>query len=426
MLKPETGHTPFGIFYGWIMLAGAVLGLATYGSLFTYGFSTYFIPLQRALSTNRAALSLGFSFTRIESALLGPIEGYLVDHYGPRRIIFAGYLLMGLGFIAFSRIDTITTFYIGFAFIAFGASLSGFLPMSTAITNWFIRRRGLAMGILLSGISVGGLLVPLVAFSIETFGWRQTALCSGFLCWLIGIPVASLIRHKPEPYGYLPDGDRVARGDPYNASEDRKIEGVTTPISDSTVGEALRSRPFWIIALAHGFSLFIVGAVSVHLIPRIVDMGFTLGEASFAYSFLNGIAIAGRVGGGFLGDKIPKKLVLIACFVLQSAAMVILAYGQTMSLVLIAITIYGLGYGARGPMLVALRGDYFGRERFATIMGTSQLFLWPGTALGPLFAGYLFDIQGSYTEAFVWLSAINLVGIVVLFFLKPPLHSLPN
>ena len=418
-----TRRTPFGIFYGWIMLAGAILGLATYGSLFTYGFSTYFLPIQKALSTNRAALSLGFSFTRIESALLGPIEGYLVDHYGPRRIILVGYLLMGAGFIAFSTISTLTSFYIAFAFIAFGASLSGFLPMSTAVTNWFIRRRGLAMGILLSGISIGGLLVPLVAFSIETFGWRDTSFYSGFLCWAIGVPVASLMRHKPEPYGYRPDGDAVTPVEEENGQRKGGLGATTGGNTDFTVMEALRTRPFWIIALAHGFSLFIVGAVSVHLIPRVVDMGFTLAEASFAYSFLNGVAILGRVGGGFLGDNVPKKLVLIACFIMQSTAMVILAYGQTMSLVIIAIVIYGLGYGARGPMLVALRGDYFGRERFATIMGTSQLFLWPGTALGPLFAGYLFDLQGSYTEAFVWLSMINLVGIAVLLFLKPPVRS---
>ena len=405
------------------MLAGAILGLATYGSLFTYGFSTYFLPIQKALSTNRAALSLGFSFTRIESALLGPIEGYLVDHYGPRRIIFIGYLLMGAGFIAFSSISTLTAFYIAFAFIAFGASLSGFLPMSTAVTNWFIRRRGLAMGILLSGISIGGLLVPLVAFSIEMFGWRDTSFYSGFLCWLIGVPVAALMRHKPEPYGYRPDGDIVTPVEQENGQGTGGLEAETSANTDFTVVEALRTRPFWIIALAHGFSLFIVGAVSVHLIPRVVDMGFTLAEASFTYSFLNGIAILGRIGGGFLGDKVPKKLVLIACFIMQSTAMVVLAYGQTMILVIIGIAIYGLGYGARGPMLVALRGDYFGRERFATIMGTSQLFLWPGTALGPLFAGYLFDLQGSYTEAFVWLSIINLVGIGVLLFLKPPSRS---
>ena len=401
------------------MLSGAILGLATYGSLFTYGFSTYFLPIQRALATNRASLSLGFSFTRIESALLGPIEGYLVDRYGPRRIILIGYLIMGAGFIAFSKISNLTEFYFAFAFIAFGASLSGFLPMSTAVTNWFIRRRGLAMGILLSGISIGGLLVPLVAMSIEALGWRDTALFSGFLCWIIGMPIASLMRHKPEPYGYLPDGDRLPAdegdGEPIDAQK-----SIGAASREFTVWEALRSLPFWIIAMAHGFSLFIVGAVSVHLIPRIVDMGFSLAEASLAYSFMNGIAIAGRVGGGFLGDQLPKKLVLIACFIMQSVAMVMLAYGSTMGLVMVAISIYGLGYGARGPMLVALRADYFGRERFATIMGTSQLFLWPGTALGPLFAGYLFDIQGTYTEAFIWLSVVNLVGIVVLLFLKPP------
>ena len=319
---------PFGIFYGWIMLAGAMLGLATYGSLFTYGFSTYFLPLQKALSTNRAALSLGFSFTRIESALLGPIEGYLVDHYGPRRIILVGYFLMGTGFIAFSKISTLTGFYIAFAFIAFGASLSGFLPMSTAVTNWFVRRRGLAMGILLSGISIGGLLVPFVAFSIETFGWRDTSFYSGFLCWVIAVPVCSLMRHKPETYGYRPDGDSAPVSDETPGAGNGSLAESTGANADFTVLEALKSRPFWIIAMAHGFSLFIVGAVSVHLMPRIVDMGFTLAEASFAYSFLNGVAILGRVGGGFLGDNVSKKLVLIACFIMQSTAMVILAYGQ--------------------------------------------------------------------------------------------------
>ena len=423
-----------GIFYGWWLLGGSTVVMMMQGGLYGYGFPAFFLPLAATLGTSRGALSLAFSFTRLESSLLGPIEGYLIDRFGPRGIMYIGFFIFGMSFFLFSLVDSLLGFYLVFPFLALGASMAGFLPVITAINNWFSRRRGLVTGISSSGVNIGGMLVAVVAMSISFYGWRTTAVIIGIIVWVLGFPLSAMMRHKPQQYGYLPDGDKLVEK-PYLSTENGSLQNpeiahsadttdAETP--DFTPGQALKTRAFWFIASVHGFSLFIVGSVSIHQIPLLVDVGLSFETSASILAFMTFVAMLGRIGGGYLADKLGRKLILVACFLLMSVGVVVLATAQTVPQAIVYAILYGLGYGARAPILIALRGDFFGPKNFATIMGLSQPVMVIGSFFGPIAAGFAYDVQGSYRMVFSIIAVINLIGAALVFFIEKPAIPQPK
>ena len=404
-------------FYGWWLLGAGTVLLAMQGAFMAYGFNAFFVPLATALGSSRGALSVAFSFTRLESAVLGPIGGYLIDRFGPRVMIYLGFTILGIGFFLFSRVTSMLGFYMVFPLIALGASWSGFLPVVTAVNNWFSRRRGLATGISSAGVNVGGVMVAVVAIAISTYGWRSTALGIAFISWFLGFPLAAFIRHRPQPYGYLPDGD-----DPIEtqAQDDASETAPDKEEPDFTVMEALRTQAFWIITATHGISVLIIAMVTIHEIPLLVDAGISFETAASLLALMTGIAVVGRVSGGYLGDKVGMKPVLLVCFFMMSAGVIVLATATTITQAVIWAVLYGLGYGARAPILIALRADYFGPRNFATIMGFSQPIMMFGTFFGPIIAGYAYDVQGSYRMVFTAIAVVNLMGAALVPFIKRP------
>ena len=387
------------------------------GAFNAYGFPVFFVPLAASLGTNRGLLSMAFSFSRLESSLLGPFEGYLIDRLGPRKIMYLGFAFWGLGFLLFSRVNSITTFFMVFPIIALGASLAGFLPAITAVNNWFSKRRAFATGITSAGVNLGGILVALLVLSISSIGWQSTSFLLGIIIWIAGFPLAKIIRHKPQDYGYLPDGelDPVVLNE--NLSSDNYLQVES---SDFSWQQALKTPAFWLLASAHGFSLFIVGTVSIHQMPLLDDAGITFEMAGTIVAIMTAIAMVGRVLGGYIGDKFGRKLILLACFSMMSIGVLLLATTKTVSQSILYAFFYGLGYGARAPILVALRGEYFGPKNFATIMGLSQPIMVIGTFFGPVAAGYAYDLQGSYTTIFTIIARLNMICSILLFFIKPP------
>ena len=172
-----------------------------------HGFGNFIIPLSREFGWSRTTISVVFSVARLESGLLGPLEGWAVDRVGPRRLMIVGIPLMGLGYIAMSRIDGLLAFFFVYVFmIAVGSSLGISTPLTAAVANWFNKRRGLAFGIMWSGVGIGGLFVPALGWLVESYDWRNAALIVGVFVAAIGLPIAAVMRHRPEQYGYYPDG----------------------------------------------------------------------------------------------------------------------------------------------------------------------------------------------------------------------------
>ncbi|HEX6212019.1 MAG TPA: MFS transporter, partial [Methylomirabilota bacterium] len=195
------------IFYGWWVVAAGFGLEGLVGALMFHAYGAYAVLLREEFGWSKTMLSAAFAMARAESGILGPVQGWLTDRFGPRVLIRIGMLIFGVGFMLFSRIEGPVAFFLTFFMMALGSSLGGYLPVGVAIVAWFRRRRALALSISASGMAVGGLFTPLVVLAASRFGWRWTAFASGLLLIVVGPPLAQVMRRRPEAYGWTPDGD---------------------------------------------------------------------------------------------------------------------------------------------------------------------------------------------------------------------------
>ncbi|MGE3927237.1 MAG: MFS transporter, partial [Lautropia sp.] len=262
-------------FHGWRMVAAGSAIQFMQAATLHQAFGAYFAALVDEKGWSKTALSGVAVMQPMEAALLGPALGWIVDRFGPQGMIRIGIVMFGIGFMLLSLIDSLPGFYAAFLVIALGSSLCGFFPINVAIIHWFHRLRARALSSVGLGLALGGLLVPLVAASIERFGWRSTALASGCLVIIIGWPLAQVFRRHPADLGQTVDGLPPA---PDGAEHD--------PLGDRdqqefTARQALRTRAFWFISFGHGLALMIVYAINVHAIKHMKEgLGYTLGQAS--------------------------------------------------------------------------------------------------------------------------------------------------
>ncbi|MBM2825129.1 MAG: hypothetical protein HW402_793 [Dehalococcoidales bacterium] len=418
-----------GIFYGWWIVLAATVSNVLSGGFSLYGFGLFVMPLVNEFGWSRAAISAAMSFSSIEGGLLSPIAGFLIDKFGPRKMMFFGITLMGIGFILLGRVDSLLVFYLVFLFKAAGSSVGSFRACLVAITNWFIKKRGTALGIAQSGLSVGGTLVPLLALLMIQYGWRPTAALLGLIMLIVGLPLALVVRHRPEQYGYLPDGEiketspvgkqpKVAMAGHSASSGSAKKE--ETREVNFTPRQALRTRVFWLLAAIFGLRLTVTTAVVIHQIPFLIDIGAT---PQLAATMLGGIAmlsVVGKIGFGRLADIMEKRYVSVITLAMMTLGLFILASARTWWQVIPFIIIYAPAYGGAATLMNAIRGEYFGRQHFGTIMGLMDLVQIFGTVLGPVFAGWVFDVTGSYRIAFLSFTVTMAITLVLMLIARRP------
>jgi MFS family permease len=407
---------PARIFYGWwIVAAGAALQ-ALQAALLGQAYGAYVVLLRSEFGWSTTMLSAASSLREAESGILGPVHGTLLDRFGPRRVASVGVVILGLGFMLFSRVQEPWQFYAAFLVMAVGASMSGFLTATFAAVHWFERRRATAISLTSAGFAVGGMCVPLTVLVLETLGWRTTALLSGAVIVLAGLPLAQLYRHHPHELGLEPDGVppapvRRAPGEPQPPPARR----------DFTLGEAVRTPAFWLISLGHASALFVVVAMSVHLVSHLREsQGYTLGQASSVVMALTFTFMVGNLTGGFLGDRVNKRALLVTCMAMHCTGLLLLSHAVNPWMVGGFVVIHGLAWGWRGPQMTAIRADYFGRAAFGKIMGVSNMVILSGTILGPLIAGFAYDRTGNYRLGFDILAFIALAGSVFFLLARRP------
>jgi MFS family permease len=346
------------------------------------------------------------------------VEGVLTDRLGARRIILSGFLILGAGLVSLSLIQNLLSFYIAFLVIFTGAGLAGFIPLMAAINHWFQRRRATAMAIGLTGTNIGGLLVPALAWSITKVGWRTTALVMGIAIWALAFPVTRFIRNRPEEYGLYPDGEppetsqRDAASDQEIAEEDSE--------QNFTVGQAVRTTAFWAITVTHGFGATAFTTIAIHIVPALTDTGMSLTMAGVVVAVYTSTGVVFQLVGGFLGDRLPKPPLIAFFIATQGLGILIVAFNSSVPGAFLFAVVFGMGFGGRVPLLTAIRGDYFGRKSFATILGVSQLPMNLIMMGAPVLAGYLFDLQGTYRVPFVGLTVLNLMGAVLILVARKP------
>ena len=408
------------IYFGWWIVIAGIIFQGLSGMVFMHSAGAYFVLLRDQFQWSGTVLSGAFSLSRIESGILGPLQGLLLDKVGPRAVARIGILLFALGFVFMSRMDSVIEFYGSFALIALGSGLAGFLTLTTTIVNWFERRRALAVGLATAGMGLGGLAAPVIAWALTTFGWRDVALFSGLAIAVVGLPLTQLYRRTPEEYGYQIDGGapRSPRGRAAQTAPQRRWGADARAF---TAREAMRTQAFWLISLGHASSLLVVSAMMVHLIPHLVQsLDFSVEEAAGVVAVLNVMMIVCQIMGGYVGDRFNKLRVAAVCMLLHSVALLILANATGPAMAYLAAGIHGMAWGLRGPQMTAVRAEYFGRAAFGTIMGFSNLIIMMGMVMGPLIAGILEDSRGDYTLAFTLLATMTALGSGFFAFTRRP------
>ncbi len=418
-------HHKGRIFYGWWIVVAATLSGTIQSAVFNVGAQALVLPLIREFNTTRTAISVAFSLRRLEGGLTGPIEGYLIHWIGPQRYMMGGWIIFGLGLSGIGLCQNIYHFYITFLIATLGQSIAGFLPIVTVLINWFNRKRGRVIAIYQVGGSLGAILVPVLAWAILNIGWRPTMIMTGIGVILIGVPLAAVMRPHPEDHGYMPDDDPPLPDEKDAASEDTNnpAESTTSNNTSPTISQALRSGSFWFLGLSHSAGITAWGALQVHQIPAIVDIGIEELAAASILSYTLVISAFGRLLGGFLGDAIGPKKVTAMAFISQGLAVAILAFATSLTEVMIFATIFGVAFGTRGTMMTVLRAEVFGRTNFSRLAGLMDPISSVSVLMSPIFAGFVFDSSGSYKLALIVLALVNALGAILLLGIRVPPKS---
>jgi MFS family permease len=384
------------------------------GGLFFHAFGAYFVFLQMEFGWSKTLISGAFSLSRLESGFLGPLQGWLINRFGSANCVSVGLVIFALGFIMLSFVDNAMTFYAVFVVIALGSGLCGFLTINIVLINWFERQRSTAISLAATGGAVGGMMVPLVAMALETYGWRQTAFVSGVLLLVIGLPMSRVIRQAPEPYGYLPDGAKAPSDGGAGQASGHGHGGVMSGAGGGlTAREALRTPAFWLLASGHGLALMSVSAVAAHLIPFLVSpqIGMPLEEAAKLSAAILLASVIVHLIGGPVGDRVNRRLLATLCMVGHTAALVILATATSAGAVIAFAALQGTAWGFRGPLMTPIRADYFGRRAMATLEGFAAMVTTAGLTIGPIAAGAIADRTGDYRLSFFFIAAMTTIGI---------------
>ncbi|MFC1942798.1 MFS transporter [Chloroflexota bacterium] len=408
------------VFYGWWIVGASFLIAMFLGGFVILGFTAFFEPIVNTFGWSYTQISLAASLRGIEVGLLAPLIGLMVDRWGPRRLTVSGSILIGFGLFLLSRMNSLGMFYGGFIIIALGFSLNSPTVYMTTVTNWFRKKAGLATGIVSSGFAMGGLLVPLVVKLIDAFDWRQALLILGIAICAICLPLSLVFRHKPGQYGYLPDGKESIVTTPGHV-----LESAETPEIVMGIKQALKSRAFWHIGLSMFFSFLAISTVTTHIMPYLSSVNVPRSTASIITMAVMVLSIAGRLGSGWLGDKINKKRIVTGAFAFLVLGLLCMnfASSNTMWIIVLFIIIFGIGWGAIVTTRVTILREYFGKRKFGSIFGIITGFGALGSVLGPLFAGWVFDQWGSYQIAWLTLIVLAFFGMIIITATPPPTTS---
>jgi len=392
------------LFYGWyIVIACFFISFYISGAV-VFSFTAFFEPIANEFGWSYTQISIAASIRGLELGLFAPVMGFLVDRFGPRRLLLCGTFAIGAGCLLISQVQSLAMFYGAFVLLALGLSACVGTVMPSAAANWFRMNVGKALGIISAGIGAGGLLVPVVISLIDRFQWRTTYVIIGIGMWVIGIPLSCLIRRNPEQYGYLPDG---APSRPHAV----KASG---PEREKNYKEALKSRMFWHLSLAEAIRLMALSALITHVMPYLSSLGVPRTQAALVATAMTVFSIVGRLLFGWLGDVFNKYAVMALVYLLAGISLLAFAHAQVAGFILLFLVFFPLSWGAQ-PLRGAIIREYFGRMSFGSIVGLLSGIGTMARIIGPALAGWTFDAFGGYY--FIWLAYAATFALAVLLML---------
>jgi OFA family oxalate/formate antiporter-like MFS transporter len=417
------------IFFGWwTVLAGGIIALWEVGFQH-YGISALFKPISTELGFSRAATSAATSIGRFEGGFEGPIAGWITDRYGPKWIIFFGVFMMALGLVLMNFIGSLWAYLVVWGIIVgTGNNLSAIMPFDTAISNWFVKKRGVALGTkwVLSGLS-GVLVVPLIAWLIATQGWRMTCVIGGVVLVVIGSPLVWFFvkQHRPEYYGLLPDGVTVEEK---NTDESQMVDKGVEYAAEAeevefTVRQAMKTPTYWLLMLARLIGGLVSPIMTIHCIPFLTDIGIDPVKAAGMMAFMVGVSIPMRFLGGLIADRVRVRylrFIMGGTYLLQAIGIALFLHNQGIATIYVWFLLYGVGMGTMQVVNPLLMARYFGRKAYGSIRGSSSLISMPIGIAAPIYAGWIYDTTGSYMTAFIQFAVLLAVAGLVMCFILPP------
>jgi MFS family permease len=394
-------------FYGWRMVGAACAMQFLLAAFLTQALGLYIAVLSDEMGWSKTTLSGAAALQSVEAAIIGPILGWIMDRFGPQNMIRVGLVFFSAGLLLLSQVNVVGSFYISAILMAIGASLSGYFPLSVALVQWFEKFRARALSIMSLGLAMGGLAVPLIAWSMHQWGWRATAAGSGFLVLIFGLPMAGIIRRRPEDHGEHVDGI-----DPALIVAEQPGGHEAAPVQvEFTAAQAIRTRAFWMLAIGHGLALLVVSAVNVHAITHMKEgLGYSVANASWVIMIMTFGQIAGVIFGASMGDRFDKRKVAALCMLAHGLGMVCLTFATNMAMLVAFGLFHGFAWGLRGPFMSAIRADYFGRNAIGLILGLSAVIIAMGQIGGPMIAGVMADLTGDYRLGFSLLALLSALG----------------
>jgi MFS family permease len=396
-------------FWGWYVVTGAFLLMAVgYGA--RYSFGIFVQPLTAENGWSRSVVSLAASINLLVYALGSIGSGRLLDRIAPRWIATIGAAVGAAGFLLCAGAKTPLEFYFAYGVLyGLGSSWTGAVVANSSVGKWFVRKRGLAIGISSMGVSFGTItLTPTTAFMLEHFSWKTGFLFMGLVMLLPGILIAQLLLRRtiPEAYGLAPDGDPPAEVNPSLGA------GPAFDPAPAPAGPVLEDSRFWILAICHGTAVMAALMAFVHQVPYAIDNGISQIAAASSLGALGFAGLLGQFFFGWISDRIgdPKYSAALG-YLFMAAGMVILLQTRTVEMLFLYAVVFGFGYGCLGPLMAILTADRFGRQNMGSILGFLTFFVVGiGGALGPLVGGLVYDGTGSYRYA--W--GLNLVLLLVM------------
>ena len=415
-----------GIFWGWWIVIGAIV--AQFAAMGSGGAiaGVFLRPMISELGWAAAEYTIGGSTAFLVGGVAGFIVGPLVDRFGARPLMLIGAFIYAASFFLMSQVDALWQFVV-LSMLAGGAGFAmiGPLVVNATLTKWFVARRGWAVALGSSGISLAGLIMPISMTGIvDWIGWRDAYVVLAAAMLAIVVPAALVMRRRPEDYGLLPDGADPSTRTPADTELARARDRDAR--NSLARGEALRTGAIWLLILGYGCNTLAITAVLVHAIPFLTDHGFTRTEAALALAVNGGANLSSKFVWGYLLQRIHVRR-LAATALCASATgvtlMLVSAPVGSLGLMFLAFCFWGFGFGGSVPLGEFIWAKYFGRVHIGAVRGIGAPFTIALGALGPVLAGLYFDAFGSYNGAFAGCVAVYLVGAIAILVSREPIAN---
>ena len=381
------------VYFGWVIVFAAASIMMVF-ALLMYSRGVFLTSLVDWFGWDRGAVSGAYSVSFIVSGLLALFSGRLADRFGPRIVITFLGLLVGGGLILMSRVSSIAQVYLIWALMIGVGSSCGITPILSILPKWFNKRRGLVIGIVFAGFSVGGIIwPPVVERLVAGIGWQSAYMIIGLILLVTITALAQLMRQSPQKMGLQPYGVKE--------QVESKLRMPEPAAIGLTLVQALKTVPYWLIALYRFCSMFVFQLISVHIFPHAVDIGLSEISAAIIISITSVSSTISRLLADFVADGIGYRLTLFLSASVLALSLVILLFSKELWHFYIFALLYGLAWGFSGVAQVTLITEFFGSRSLGTIFGSLEVFLAVGGAIGVSIAGSIFDATGSYNTPFV-------------------------